>query len=364
MALDVSYSNGFDLKRVLPALKGRLAWRQPTASGAPVLNGANLWVSGIRAFDSFHALCNAMNVKDTMPDAAADDTAFNTYLDGLYEDVALRCVNGVFSTSEYYEQVMAYKRWSPTNNQLVTNTGKFVGYRIKVVDENNVSIQVESATLLFSEDIEFTLHLFEEGNPEAIWTQNVAANANTPTIIDLTNLVFGYKTALSRSEIYYLGYFQDDLGSAQAIQEQADFEESCMFCALPALMNVVNDAPDYRNYSTNFTPYGLNLEMSSFRDNTDIIVRKAHLFDEVIGLQMAVQVIESIMHNTRSNGNERRLKEGIDKLMVYMDLRGTVPISEAPSTSGLAATLKNELVRLQNNFIGKPKAQTINLAEC
>lgn len=363
MPLDVSYSNGYDLKRVLPALKGRLAWRQPTVAGAPVLSGTNLISAGKRSFDSFHALCNAMNVRDLIADASADDTVFNTYLGSLYDDVIMRCLNSVFTTSEYFEQRMAYDRWSPTNNQEVTNNGKFVGYRIKVADANTVSVQIESVTMLFNDDVTFTLYLFEEGNPEDIWSVEITAEANKPTIQDISNLVFGSKTKLSRSHIYYLGYFQDDLGEVKAIQEQANIIEAFMFCATPVLMNVSGDAPDYRNYSETFTPYGLNLEMSSFRDNTDIIVRKAHLFDEIIGLQMASQVIENIMHSTRSNSNERKLKEGIDKLMVYMDLKGTVPISDAPNTTGLAHQISNELKKLQKNFFPKPKAVTVNLAD-
>ncbi|HRS66199.1 MAG TPA: hypothetical protein P5519_09990 [Spirochaetia bacterium] len=345
-------------------MKGRLAWRQPSVSGAPVLSGTNALTSGKRSFDSFHALCNVLNLRDIVADPDLDDSGFNTYLDGLYDDVVLRCLNGVFSTSEYFEQVMAYNRFSPTNNQEVTNQSKFVGYRIIVADNNTISVQIESVTMLFNADVTLTLHLFEEGNPEAIWTGDITAEANIPTINDISNLVFGYKTKVSRSSVYYLGYFQDDLGDVKAIQEQADFEEANMFCASPVMMNVIDSAPDFRNYSETNVPYGLNLELSSFRDNTDIIVRKAHLFDEVIGLQMAAQVIESIMHSNRSSGNERKMKDGVDKLMVYMDLKGTVPISDAPSTTGLATMLKNELTKLQKNFLPNKKAITVNLAEC
>jgi hypothetical protein len=354
------YTNGFNRAKVTNALLGRLAWRQPTVSGAPVLTSANNSSGSGRYFDGFHALSNIMNVKSTMQDKDANDTTFNAFLQSLYQDIMMRCVTGIFSQYELIEQTMAYDRISPSINQQITSTGQFAGYEIEVVKDNHVSIQIHSVTLLFTEDKTFNLYLFADGDPNPLVTKSVTCQANRPTIVTIDNLIFGYINSNARNRKYYFGYFQNDLGTAKAIMEQACLTPSLMYCAEPCTLRVSGSSPDYTQVAIPALPYGLNLELSSFKDHTDKIIKNAFLFDEVIGLQMAAQVVENIMHSNRSNSDERKLKDGIDKLMVYMDLKGTVPISDAPSTTGLSKQIEREMVRLRQTFYPKPKAFTVN----
>jgi hypothetical protein len=363
--LDVNYSNGFDMNRVIPAFiqddSGRLAWLQPSVSGAPTISTQNKTSVSGRYFDNFHALCNVVNVRDTFQDPLADDTAFDDYLQTLYKAVILRCLNGVFSKPELFDDsVKAYTRCSPSVNRAIENEGKFVGYKIDVAEKNDVSLQIHNVTLLFNDDVTIDFHLFADGDPEPIYTATVEAIANKPTIVDFDGLIFGYKTLLSFGKTYWFGYFQNDIGSVKAITELPEENSACMFCAEPAILNSNASDLDFTQYSVTNTPYGFNMELSSFRDYTNVIVKSARVFDEVIGLQMAAQVAENIMHATRSNGTERILKDQVTQLMVYMDLKGTVPVSDAPSTTGLSKQIERELVKLQKQFFPKPKAQIVS----
>jgi hypothetical protein len=86
----MKYANGFDTDLVLPALRKRLGWRQPTVAGSPVLTVANTTSLSSRYFgQSFHALCTIANLKSNQEDPAIIDADFNTYLSTLQDDLIM-----------------------------------------------------------------------------------------------------------------------------------------------------------------------------------------------------------------------------------------------------------------------------------
>ena len=88
------------------------------------------------------------------------------------------------------------------------------------------------------------------------------------------------------------------------------------------------------------------------------------MFDEMIGLQMAYNVIELMIYAVRSNSSERILKDGLEKLGIMFDLNGAVPVSDTPKVTGLKQRVEKEMKKVAELFYPKVKAQTINLAEC
>jgi hypothetical protein len=361
MALETKYTNGFDYTRVWNTLKGRLGWRQPTVT-SPTLDNDNKASASGRYFDGFHALCNIVNIKNTQADSAISDNNFNTLLQLMYQDVALRCLNGVFNVPELVEEKLLFSRYGQST-ETVTNTGLFVGYVIEIAQDQSISSQINSVSLYFTEAKTFNLYLFKEGVKTPILTKEVTTVAYSETVVDLDGCILQYISSLGHGHRFYLGYFQDDLGTSKAISVHADWHKTrCFNAVVFASLKTAGELDfNHEHYTLQTRPLGINMVMSSFRDHTQAIIKKPYLFDELIGLQMAANVIEGIMHSTRSNGTERQLKEGIDKLMVYMDLKGTIPISDAPNTTGLAQQIQQELERLKNTFYPKPKAVSQSL---
>jgi hypothetical protein len=357
-----NYTNGFDFTRVSNALIGRIGWRQPGISGAPVVNDANRATKSGRYFNGFHALCNIMNVRNTCEDPSVTDDTFNDLLQSMYYDIIFRCLNGVFNEPELLEQSMIFNRYGYFD-KVVENSSLFIGYEIRIAPKVGFATQIDSAALYFDQAKTFNLYLFKDGVPTPIRTIEVTTVAGAQTVVDFESLVLTYLSGSGNGGRYWFGYFQDDLDGAQALQELVRcWNKTLCFGAFPMQAPKTADETfdrDHRSYT--WLPYGLNLTMSSFRDHTEQIIKKAFLFDEVIGLQMASQVVENIMHSTRSNDKERILKDGIDKMMVYMDLKGTVPISEAPSTTGIAKQIERELVRMKKTFFPKPTAKSVDL---
>lgn len=361
-----SYTNGFDFNRVIQALFGRVGWKQPDEPGSPVINATNLLAKGYRHFQDFHSLVTVNNIKATMEEAAASDENLNKRLESLQRAAIMRCLNCVFREPEYKEQVLLYDRLGQ-NDQLINNNGLFCGYEITLAPTMGYGIQINSATLLFDSDVTFNLYLFKDGKKSPLSVIEVSAVAGEATVVDFSDLVLNYIGSNTKGGRFYFGYFQDDLGSVKAIQEQVcHFNKTCLFCVTP--VETEKSAGEYdfdrdqRSYP--MQPHGINLEMSSFRDHTQQIVKKANLFDEVIGLTVAYMTLEQIIYAVRSNGTERILKDQVQQIGINLDLNGVAPISDSPKIKGLNTRIEEELKRMRQSFFPKPKSQTVNLASC
>jgi len=351
------YSNGFEVQSVLSSLKKRLGWRQPTLAGSPVLNTDNKQSISGRYFQSFHSLVTIAKLKDVCEDKDITDADFNIYIANIQEDAILRCLNEVFREPELIEQKLLYTRFG-TMDQVVENSGLFTGYIINVANDFGISTQINSATFYFDQDCTFNLYLFMDGVKEPLQTIPVSVVAFQRTEIDFDSLILNYKVGRK----YYFGYFQSELGTARAIREQVDTWattrcfEAYVFQA-PAIESNTDFDHNYRQYG--FLPYGLNLEMISFKDHTQKILRKASLFDEAVGLTVAAMVIEEIVMTTRSSKDERQIQEQAGRL--YTDLNQAYATEQLPIMPGLKSRLASELKRLRTTFFPEQKPMSISM---
>lgn len=350
------YSNGFEIQSVLSSLTKRLGWRQPTLAGSPILNSDNLQSTSGRYFQSFHSLVTIAKIKDVCEDKDISDSDFNTYLTNLQQDAIMRSLNEVFREPELIEQKLLYTRFA-TMDQPIDNSGLFSGYVINVANDFGISTQISSATLYFDQDCSFNLYLFQDGVKAPLQTIPVSCVAFQRTAVEFDNLVLNFKTG----QKYYFGYFQSDLGAARAIREQVETWattrcfEAFVFQA-PAIGNTDFDH-NYRQYG--FLPMGINLEMISFKDHTQKILRKANLFDEVVGLQVAAMVIEEIVMTTRTNKDERQIGEIAGK--IYAELNQAYATDTVPIMPGLKSRIAGELKRLRSTFFPEQKPMSISM---
>lgn len=346
----MAYSNGYNLTTVLAALFGRLAW-----STDSTLNSANETSASGRYFDddSFHSMVTVANVKASTPTPASWDT----YFTGKQNAIISKCLNSVFNVPEFVDQVKVFDSDDSEIENLIDNAGKAVGYKISVVKDYDKSAEVKSLELYFDGAATFNVYLFKQGQKTALKTKSVTTVANQKVSVALTDWILNYREAGT----YYVIYFQDDLGSVKAIQQQGSIRQGCFFEAYPVQADVVSGTEfDRDGVSEPALPYGLNLQVNSFRDFTNNILNQPHLFDELLGLTMAYSVIEQIIYTVQSNGTERILKDQLDKIGIQMDLNGVAPISESPQVIGLKQRVERETKRVRDAFYHRPKAQTVS----
>lgn len=350
----MAYTNGYDLSPVLTALKDRIGFRQPVGSGAPTLSSAVTTTGSGRYFQDFHALVTVENIKATMPSAPANDSALITYLGEIRQAAILRALNGVFPGPQVVDQPGPVSPFG-SSDTLQTSSGRFVGFQIQVADSPDAAVQIDALQLYFDQAATFKIYLFKDGNPVRLWEQSVTTEANAIKEVVLTERI------LKRGR-YFIGYFQDDLAGAKAYRDHADIRSSALFGVTPMQAPAIGAAAlDQNEISYTGDLVGLNIELSSFRDLTTAIVKKASMFDELIGLTFAYQTIEQVIYSTRSNANERILKDQLDRVGIQLDLNGAAPISESPQVSGLRQRIDRELRTVRESFYPSPKAKTVGV---
>jgi len=350
----MAYSNGYDLTAVITALENRIGFRQPVGTGAPTLTSTVTTTNSGRYFQDFHSLVTVENIKSTMEQVNASDADLIKSLQSLSKAAIMRALNGVF-THQHIEQVKLFKRYGK-NDQLVTNSGLFVGYEINVADRSDIAVQLDALHVYLDSAVTFNVYLFKDGDPTAVYTMPVTTVANKITEVVVSDKIIG------RGK-YYLGYFQNDLSTAKAYMEQLGCKNpTCAFRA-EAMQAASTGATTFNRDGISYQaqPFGLNVEMSSFKDHTQQIKRKAASFDELLGLTMAYMVIEQVIYAARSNSTERILKDQLDKIGIQLDLNGTAPISDSPQIMGLKQRIERETTSVQLSFYPKQNMQKVSL---
>lgn len=355
----MAYSNGYNNTTVLPKLFGRLAWSTDSS-----LNSANKTSASGRYFDdgSFHSLVTVANVKAVTPQPGSPGLAsWDAAFTAKQNAVISKALNAVFNKTEFVDQVKFFTPDDSEVEQTISNSGKAVGFRIRVAKDFDKTIQLNYLELYFDGAATFNVYLFKQGSKTALKTKSVTTVANTITSVDLTDWILNYKEA----GVYYVVYFQDDLGSVKAIRQQVDFDnEACYFSVQPIEADVVTGTDfDRQSPALPSEPHGLNIQASSFRDFTNNILLQPHLFDELLGLVMAYSVIEEVLYSVRENKNERILKEQLAQIGIQLDLNGVAAISDSPQIMGLKQKIDREVQRVRKAFYPKPKAQTVDYAD-
>lgn len=349
----MTYSNGYDLDAVMAALQTRVAFRQP-ASGSPELTSDVSVSDSGRYFQDFHALVTVDNIKKTLPEDPATDEALSDALGEMRDAAIMRMLNGVFPGIQVYSTGALFERIG-YNDQLTGNTGKFVGWEIRVASDNQTAVQINSISLFLDSAKTFNVYLFKDGKAAPVKTKSVTTVAGDITRFTLDQWV------INRGK-YWIGYFQDDIDTAKAYAEQvSSFGRTLKFSARP-IETTSTGATTFNRENISYPSQPLmNAEISSFKDLTQDIVAMAPMFDEGIGLCVACKAMEQMAYATRSNSKERITKEEIDRFSLLLDLNGVAPISESPRILGFKDMTLREIATIQKSFDYKPK---VTIATC
>ena len=359
-----TYSNGFKIQQALTTLMGRIGWRQPTVSTfTTTLSDENLQADSLRYFQDFHPYCSPDIIKLIQEDNQITDGNFNAFLQNLQQSVIMESLNAVFGKKELIEQKLLFERFGRADYvSTPNNVNAFVGIVLKPPRDFEKAVQIDQISLYFDQDVTFPLYIFHDAQRTALWTQNVTANAWNQTVVPFDQFVL---TSLdgNKSGVFYLGYFQSDLGSANAINEIIQtVNPFYSFGAVPTQMNRrvsdgVTPEIDYTNVGFTSQTHGLNVQFSAFMEHTQKIINNYYLFDELIGLQMACKVIEMIQYSDRSNFKGRVTQEMTSKLI--QDLDGTYLENGKPVSTGLRNQIQRETYRVRENLFPKAQITTI-----
>lgn len=345
------YSNGFNIDKVLSALLGRVGWKQPTLTGSMALDAANITATSGRYFQDFHGIVNPAVLLAAQENPAINVSQFNAYLQDLQKAVIMEALAGVFNRPEIIEGPTLMHERFHTGDYPQANQGNFVGVRLTPANDPAVAIKIDSVALYFDKVATFNLYLFHDAVKAPLKTISVTTEAGSQKVQRL-DWVVSYMGE-QKGGRYYLGYFQDDIATTDThgINEMVQrFNPVYNFGLVHIESKKQTGLTDFYRGTVAYTmqTHGLNIQCSAFNDRTQQIVDNAHLFDELLGLQMAAKTIETIQNSMRSNGPERITKELTDKL--YTDLNLAMPTDNTPYVAGIRNRIQREVKRLNKTF--------------
>lgn len=225
---------------------------------------------------------------------------------------------------------------------VIRNTNSLVGFEIVPIRAEGVTLKIEKIGVQFNQDGKFNLYLMHTSNPQPIRVIPVDYTKNGGMQwIDMQDLYLPYiSDDTDAGGSWFLCYSQKELpGDMQAVEKNRDWsKEPCPTCSRIEYLNwqawskyleihpFKTPAPDaiemwdvQNNVYTYTTNYGLNLKVTMECDLTDILIAQRKAFQNVIGLQVAADMIREFAYNPNFRINRMQQNFSRNELLYELD---------------------------------------------
>lgn len=225
---------------------------------------------------------------------------------------------------------------------VVRNTNSLVGFEIIPIRAEGVTLKVEKIGVQFNKNGEFNLYLMHNSSPQPIKVIPVDYTKNGGMQwIDMQDLYLPYiSDDTDAGGSWFLCYSQKELpDDMQAVEKNRDWsKEPCPTCSRIDYLNwqawskyleihpFKTPAPDtvemwdvQNNVYTYTTNYGLNLKVTMECDLTDILIAQRKAFQNVIGLQVAADMIREFAYNPNFRINRMQQNFSRNELLYELD---------------------------------------------
>lgn len=221
-------------------------------------------------------------------------------------------------------------------NDIILKRGRFVGFKIKMINDNNMTIILNRiGTQFTSPQTGLDIYLYHSSQQDPIGTitlNTTAVNSFAWTEIPSTFPRLRYHSRqYDAGGFFLLGYYENDL-VGQAINKKYTFgKRPCGSCNRTQL-NYWNNYSQYMSvipvevsnsqiipaktlfdiddlgYSTSQN-WGINLDMSSGCDLTDYFIQEKHMFVNAIYYHVAKSILTDIAYSSRNNTIEKQVRQ-------------------------------------------------------
>lgn len=348
-----SLTNGINFNAVYPGiLQNRVLWKSQG-----ILSASQ------RYYEGFHALNDTAILDDLRPN---DGSTLTEYLENQQQAVCMEVLNAVYNAPQVIDKpkLAFWRDDMPLPIQLVANQDQFVGLYF-YVGKGEHAVKLNNLYLFFNGAATFNLYLYNDFFLKPVMTIPVTVANYEETIINLgeTLILNNLVPNSYNGGRWYLGYWQQDLPEGvQAIYYPVGYNSFSPLTVLAFSSTEWEGAPHGDNEGRNFNRntigannlmYGMNAQISTYRDASNSIVQQAHLLDEVIGLTMTVKSIEAMIFSYQSNDTQR-VVQGIPSLQkLYGELNGYKVDAESPYIMGVKDKLNRAINTVKNGFQAK-----------
>lgn len=298
-------------------------------------------------YQDFHPLLTLDNIRSVAPKFDEGNDSFSDWLKIKTEASILKAVETFYSTKladKTIRNILESKVLFDGAGRLtdvVRNTNSLVGFEIIPVRADGATLKIEKVGLQFNQNGKFTLYLFHSSSPEPIKTIEVDYTKNGVIQWIEAELYLPYiSESTDAGGSWFLCYNQTELPEGMmAIEKNRDWsKEPCRSCSsseyaswqawsqylevhpfktpAPSEMKMWDIEDNLYTYTTN---YGLNLKVTMECDLTDIIVEQRRSFQNVIGLQVAADMIREFAYNPNFRINRMQQNFSRNELLYELD---------------------------------------------
>lgn len=310
-----------------------LSWRQNPDSSGVQISDANLIAtpsSGLY-FNDFHPLLTPDNLFSLRPDFMVNQTGttlntnFSTWLRQKTEASVLKAVEAWLAhkfkertARNLLERDTIFK--TATGTQKDVNNSKKVGKEFVPKRNRGIKMTIKEVGIQLDENCTVTLYLYHHGAQVDTEVVTYTGNGQTQWVTvnwelsgEGSYLVF-YDQA-QNAGVQSINGFYDYIGNT--IERPPYYSEKC-FRYFSSTEFEVSDVTDTPLSYTGGTNHGLNFKATVECDYTEFILDQKNLFKNLIGYQVAMDMLREMAYNAnvRVNRNASNMAES-QKLILY-----------------------------------------------
>ena len=344
----------FDTSVIESKLYGLVGVQNPYNPTFAIVDSNNI-VSRSSLYATDNPFCKIESLKQMQDYASISDVNFNLMLADMQSNAITSVAKMVFNESDFIDRDLIYK-YAQNKTNVETLPSGFVGYKIQVDTDSDIAFEIKRVILDFQGTGNITLNLFNSGSKTVLETKTISITTdNQEVVLDwrVDNSSTTYKGD------YYIGYNTD----AITVQPyKRDYENSnIMTCIKKLDMERVfvsghtsNTLFDLLDLDGMTEANGLNLDISVFKDYTDLIINNEQLFARAIQLAFQIQFLSVYSSSIRHNEGKRsgdNLVRTIQEVEGQSAEGGVVKVTGLkPMLIGEVALVKNEIDRLRTGY--------------
>lgn len=339
----------FQVSKINSNVIGLIGWKQSIDPAHAVIDAANLVSSSGSYFQDFSSLVTADNIQQAQNYPNISAAQLNTMLGEMAQSAFVKVLNQVFQEEDLIENKILYP-YEMSFTKDLDNDVSFVGYELEQPIRMELIHVLNNIVLSFNGVQSVKILLFHTSKKAAILTKTIATveDSDVDTVLNWT-LSKEYNGGL-----FYIGYLRSGLTAKAKNREWNRANIKACFNTLkinPVIVSGWNSETlfDIEDRVYSDKTFGLNFNISAWKDYTNTIIQNRNKFVNALGLQMAVDVLDLILKSTNANATQR-----ITKAAVLYELEGIMG-EDVPKVLGLRTKLSAEIKRLRKVFIDIPQ---------
>lgn len=334
-----------DVPRLISNIEQQIGWRQPIDTENAIVDAFNNTSNSGKFFQDYSKAVRIENLRTSWP--LLNDADFNTKLKQETEESIVRAsyaaVNGA---ADLIETKPLFHFENDFLNKVPNVTDKFVGFELQLKKKEGVAIKLNKIMSQFDGIVSpLKLYVYHSTQKTAIFTIDITTQVDSVKTQNNDTTLY-YQNDLYVGGTFYIGYYQNDLGSTQAYNrefERADIQNryECISMRSISVINSGIELFDINDIVNESETWGLNFDISIYKDWTQLIIDNITVIEDLLGYQTVSMFINSMLYNNRNNDFQ---KANQDRFLI--ELKGLSGAKEL----GIETILQKELERVQQIF--------------